>query len=137
MGTEGIKTNCINLRQFYFLDDSTGDPIDGTFAAGSFITEEVETNHDGNFQIQIGASAGASGEITLQQSADLIFWDDLPNSTSVLPIRRCATSRNCWNEAFSSKTRAAAEAPATDWLISMRHDGWVDQRSDSFFGLKI
>ena len=84
MGTEGIKTNCINLRQFYFLDDATGDPIDGTFAAGSFITEEIETNHDGNFQIQIGASAGASGEITLQQSADLIFWDDLPNSTAVL-----------------------------------------------------
>ena len=84
MGTEGIKTNCINLRQFYFLDDSTGNPIDGTFSAGSFITEEVETNHDGNFQVQIGASSGASGEITLQQSADLIFWDDLPNSTSVL-----------------------------------------------------
>ena len=83
MGTEGIKTNCINLRQFYFLDDATGNAIDGTFAAGSFTTEEIETNHEGNFQVQIGASAGASGEVTLQQSADLIFWDDLPNATDV------------------------------------------------------
>jgi len=84
MGVKGITTNCSTLNQFYFLDDATGEEIDGTFAAGSFITEEIETNHDGNFQIQIGASAGASGEITLQQSADLIFWDDLPNSTDVI-----------------------------------------------------
>ena len=84
MGSKGIKTNCINLRQFYFLDDATGDPIDGTFAAGSFTTEVIETNHDGNFQIQVGASNGARGRITLQQSADLIFWDDLPNASSVL-----------------------------------------------------
>ena len=79
MGTEGIKTNCINLRQFYFLDDSTGDPIDGTFSAGSFITEEVETNHDGNFQIQIGASAGASGEIAAawQYYKHMVINDDL------------------------------------------------------------
>lgn len=83
MGAEGIATNCSNLSQFYFLDEATGDPINGTFAAGSFTTEAIEANHGGTWQVQAGASNGASGSITLQQSADGTFWDDLPNSTGV------------------------------------------------------
>lgn len=85
MGAEGIATNCTNVKQFYFLDDVTKDPINGTFAAGSFTSEQIEINHGSVWQIQAGASNGASGNITLQQSADGIFWDDLPNAT-VAPV---------------------------------------------------
>jgi hypothetical protein len=83
MGAEGIPTNCNQLSQFYFLDEATGDPINGAFAAGNFTTEAIEVNHGDTWQVQAGASGGASGTITLQQSADGVFWDDLPNSTSI------------------------------------------------------
>ncbi len=80
---QGIPTNCNNLTQFYFLEDGTGNPIDGTYAAGSFVSQSLEINHESVWQIQAGASNGASGTITIQQSADSIFWDDLPNATGV------------------------------------------------------
>jgi len=86
MGAKPIATNCVNLKQFYFLDETTGDPIDGTFAAGNFTTEPIEVNHGGVWQVQAGSN-GAEGSITLQQSADNEFWDDLPNSTGItLPL---------------------------------------------------
>ena len=92
MGTQGIATNCNNLKQFYFLDQATGNPIDGSFSAGPFTSEEIEFNHEGVWQIQAGASSGASGTITLQQSADGSFWDDLPNATAVpVPLNDSVT----------------------------------------------
>ncbi len=92
MAAEGIPTNCNNLKQFYFLDQATGNPINGTFPAGSFTSEEIEVNHDSVWQIQAGASNGASGSITLQQSADGIFWDDLINATAVpVPLNDSVT----------------------------------------------
>jgi len=83
MGAEPIEAGC-GVAQFNFLDQATGDPIDGTFAAGNFTTEEIEVTHGGTFQVQIGASNGASGTVTLQQSADNVFWDDLADSTDVV-----------------------------------------------------
>lgn len=60
-------------------------PIDGTFAAGSFTTIKANISSGSVWQIQVGASNGASGTVTFQQSADGVFWDDLPNST-LIPI---------------------------------------------------
>ena len=83
MGYEGINTNCVNLKQFYFLDQATGSPINGAFAAGSFTSEQIEINHDSVWQIQAGSSNGAEGQITLQQSADGVFWDNLQNAETI------------------------------------------------------
>jgi hypothetical protein len=83
MGQEGISSGC-GVSQFYFLESGTGNPVNGGgFAAGSFTTEEIEMTHGGTFQVQAAASGGASGTITLQQSADNVAWDDLPNSTNI------------------------------------------------------
>lgn len=91
MGQEPIESGC-GTSQFYFLDEATGNPIDGTFAAGNFTTESIEVSHGDTWQIQAGALNGASGTITLQQSADGTFWDDLPNSTAIpVPLNDSVT----------------------------------------------
>jgi hypothetical protein len=83
MGQKPTGNGGCGTGQWYFLDQATGNPIDGAFAAGSFTTEEVSVSHGDTWQIQACASNGASGTITLQQSADGTCWDDLPNSTDI------------------------------------------------------
>ncbi len=83
MGQQSTGNAGCGVGQWYFLEDGTGTPIDGAFAAGDFTTEEIKITHGDTWQVQAAATNGASGTITLQQSADGVAWDDLPNSTGI------------------------------------------------------
>ena len=88
MGTQGIATNCNNLKQFYFLrPDATGNAIDGSFSAGSFVTSESKSkfNHESEYgKFKPAQVVEQVGRITLQQSADsVLFGTIFPNCNSV------------------------------------------------------
>ena len=116
MGQENKYRGC-GTSQFYFLEDGTGTPIDGAFAAGSFTTEAIEVNHGDTWQIQAAATNGASGTITLQQSADGVAWDDLPNSTAIpVPLADSVTIESWY---LSGRYVRAVYAEATAGNLSL------------------
>ena len=80
----GIPTNCNNLKQFYL--EVADVNIDGTFpATAPFTTDAIEINHDTVWQVQIGLTGtDAPATVTLEQSADGVFWDTLPNAVAVV-----------------------------------------------------
>ena len=72
-----ITTNCNHLTQFYL--QVAGVDVDRTFpATAPFTTDAREINHDSIWQVQIGLTGtDADAVVTLEQSADGIFWDSL------------------------------------------------------------
>ena len=79
----GIPTNCNNLKQFYLEVSDVN--VDGTYSAvGSFTTDSFEINHGTIWQVQIGLTGtDAVAVVTLEQSADNVFWDSLPNAVAI------------------------------------------------------
>ena len=78
-----ITTNCNHLKQFY--QQVAGVDVDGTFpATAPFTTDSFEINHDSIWQVQIGLTGtDVDAVVTLEQSADGIFWDSLQNAVAV------------------------------------------------------